>query len=263
LQPSGGGLVKGTPHGAVAGLGDLQVAPLWLQMRIVPQTGGFGPAMPLSLAGPVNGPVALGTTPGARTMRFRVDYRIQDLDLTDDIHPAGLGATHLDIIGAGAGNTSDTTVSRATLSSYEANSGASPAPGPTNSGFTGNTDDDDSAANANGRAGLVGPFRGGMVNQDDNNLPTNGSINGLSINTIVPLRLSQIDLPVTSNEWYPLYVFMISAGDNSAGSVTFTTSINTDPTTRTAFSYFNDGDPRPRTSRVAFGSSITVNIPAV
>jgi hypothetical protein len=45
--------------------------------------------------------------------------------------------------------------------------------------------------------------------------------------------------------------------------VTFSTSVAVDSTTRAAFAYFNDGFPAPRTSRVAFGASITVNIPAV
>lgn len=276
LQPSGGDQSNGTPQRDVSPLDDLVTAPLWLQLRIVPQTGGFGSGMPLSLAGPVNGPVSLGTTPATRTMRFRIDYRIQDLDLTDSIHPAGLGATNFNIIGASAGNTSDTTVSRATLSSYEASIGPLPPPGPANAGFTGNTDDDASAADLNGRAGLCGPFRGALFNQNDNNLPSNGVLSGLSINNIFPFTLSASsqgligydDLsgnpayPLTGDEWYPLYAFMVTAGDNSAGSVTFTTSIF-HSNTGTAFFYYSEGDPAPRPWRLAFDAGITVNIPAV
>lgn len=277
LQPSGGDQSNGTTQGEVFPLDDLDYAPVWMQLRIVPQTGGFGPGMPLSLAGPVNGPIALGTTPDSRSMRFRIDYRIQDLDLTDDIHPAGLSAVGLEIVGVSSGDVGDTTVSRATLSGYETFTGPLPPPGGADAGFDGNTGDDSTAANPNGRAGLVGPFRGSLVNQNDNNLPANGTIDGLSIARITGISLAQTSqgligyddlsgdaaFPLTGDEWYPLYVFMITAGEGSNGTVTFTVSFAVDPTTRNAFGYFNDGFAPPRTSRVAIGASITVTIPAV
>ncbi|MCC6320808.1 MAG: peptidylprolyl isomerase [Phycisphaerales bacterium] len=277
LQPSGGGLTNGAEQDGATPLDTLPVAPLWLQLRIVPQTGGFGPGSPLTTAGPVNGPVSLGTTPQTRLMRFRVDYRIQDLDLNDNIHPAGLSVAELNIVGAGTGTTSDTTVSRATISAYENFPGAAPPPGPTDTGFDGNTGDDATAADANGRAGLVGPFRNGMPDQNDNNYPTNGTISGLSINRITPLTLTQTSqgligfddtsgnpaFPLTGDEWYPLYVFMITAGEDSAGSVVFSASFPSDSNTGAAFGYFSDGLSVFRTSRLAYSASITVNIPAV
>lgn len=277
LQPSGGGVTNGTGQADVVPLNDLDHEPVWLQLRIVPQTGGFGPSTPLTTAGPVNGPVALGTTVDTRMMRFRVDYRIQDLDLADNIHPAGLSAMFFDIVGSGTGSLSDTTVSRGVLSSYEANPGSAPPPGPASSGLGGNTGDDMGPVNPNGRAGMAGPFRGGFVNQNDNNLQLNGTISGLSINNIVCLTLAPTDqglighddgsgspaFPLTGDEWYPLYVFMVVAGDASAGSVTFNTSVEIDSGSGNAFGYFISGSPSPRTSRVSVDASITVNIPAV
>lgn len=277
LQPSGGGLFNGATQGGVVPLSDLDYSPVRMQLRIVPQSGGFGPASPLSLIGPVNGTVSLGAAPGMRTMRFRVDYRIQDLDLSDNIHPAGLAAAFMNITGVGSGSTGGVTVSRATLSGYEAHAGAVPPPGATDSGYSGNTGDDASEEEPNGRAGLASPFRGGMIDPNDNDNPLNGAISGLSINGVIPLTLSTQDqgligfddgsgdpaFPLTGDEWYPLYVFMIIADDTSAGTVTFTASAPPDPQSGSAFGYYDDGDPSPHTATVSQDASITVNIPAV
>ncbi len=277
LQPSGGDQSNGTQQQGVGPLQGLVTAPVWLQLRIVPQTGGFGPGAPLTLAGPVNGPVSLGTTPQTRTMRFRVDYRIRDLDLTDDVHPAGLATVALNITGTGTGATDNATVSRATLSDRETFIGPLPLPGAADPGITGNSGDDPSDIDSHGRAGLAGPFRGVLPNQFDNDSPGNGRITGLSINDIFPFTLSASDqgligyddqsgdpaYPLTGDEWYPLYAFMITAGDSSAGSVVFSTSLGRSETTGTVFYYYSEGDPQPRGSAVAYDASITVNIPAV
>jgi len=251
-----------------------------LQLRFVPQTGGFGAANPLTLTPPVNGPVSLGTTPATRTLRFRLDYRVLDLNLMDTIHPSGLAATSfLSITGAPSGNTSDTSIARGILSNREATSGAAPPPGAANAGITGNTDPDNSVANANGRTGLANPFRGGMSDQNNNNSQPNGVVSGLSINNILPIALSQTNqglagfddgsgnpaFPLSGNEWYPLFVFTITAGNASAGSVTFTTSIQPDPQSGNTFLFFQNGlsTPQSVSNPNAGSASITVNIPAV
>jgi len=247
-----------------------QAQPVRLEYRVVPQTGGFGAGNPITLAGPINGPVTLGTTPATRTMRFRVDCRVLDLLPNDSIHAAGLSTTDMHINATPTGLTSDTAIARGLISTNERTQMSTPPAGPNQAG------DDPSAPDPNGRAGLCGPFRGGMANQNDNNAGVNGAIVGLSIPRFGPFVLTEVpqdlagwDLSgvgsgpfLNGNEWYAVYVFTLTAGPNSVGSITYSVGANADPVSHNAFAYFNDGFAQPLVSTNYTEAMITVNIPA-
>jgi MYXO-CTERM domain-containing protein len=250
-----------------------------LQLRFVPETGGFGSGNPL-VPGTANGPVTLDAT---RMQRFRVDYRILDLDTTDAIHPAGLVSGALNITAATTGNLAGATVAQSLLSTRERNSGANPFPGANQLGLdTSNASADATVNPVGGRTGVTGPFRGGFgsdpVNgQNNNGDPSNGTVVGLNINNIVPLALSQTnqglagydtsgvgDGPfLTGTEWYPLFVYKFFATASNSGTVTFSASFSPDPGTGTVFAFFNDGISTPASSTNGTSASITVTVPAV
>jgi hypothetical protein len=228
-----------------------------LQLRIVPQIG-----LPADAGGVIDlpGTVHQPIDSDGQTRRFEIQYRLVDLDDTDDIVPAGLVSGNLRIIAFGSAGSS--VLERALLSRFEAQLASSTPP----------VSPDLSGNNSNAARGMHRPFRGpiplsgGCGPAPGNNCPSNGvfSADRLTISGITPLSLSAPNQYTPGGddglgEWYGLYSFnFLSAG--GAGAITFTASFDADQTTGSRFGFFNGADPVPWTGANALPAAASLQI---
>lgn len=267
----------------VAALAGTATAQVRLELRLVRQMGT--PANP-GAANPVTDIDSNSSVTGTagQTFRFELQYRILNLvkdadgDFVDDdgILPSGLSAATINI------TSSTGTLLRAQLSNFEHSNGTAtaipPNPDATGIGFGG----------AAGRRGLHAPFRGGLVDSNNNDLPSNGITNvdtnpdpslfapgaGNTLLSITPVAISnhnqgnpyimlnsssEPDFAGSDQVWWGLYSFNYTAGSAndtiSAGAVA-------DAQTGNAFGYFVDGSAVPIGSANAGSASYQIIIPS-
>lgn len=208
----------------------LLAQPVRLEFRLVPQEG--------LLPGPISDvPVPALITGAGQVRRFELQYRVLDLDLTDEIVPAGLADAKINIVmePAGVG-----TLDRALLSQFEANqAGATPPTSP----------DDSGAATGvlSGAAGLHRPFRGLItVPPPNNNHFRNGTVTSTGILRIEPVTLSQsdqgnADAGFDNQAWYGLYSFTWTSNTlvPAGGTLNFRAETVAEASTGARFRYFN------------------------
>jgi len=249
---------------AVAALAGTANAQARLELRLVRQSGN------------VTTPAGAGVTdvdinnvysgaPGD-VLRFELQYRVVDLDDTDDITPAGLSSGTINI------STTTGTLTRAQLSRFEAQLAATTPPTSTDtSGLP------TPAANS-GRRGLHAPFRGGLADANNNDLPANGIVNvdtnadpnlytpgpGNTLLSITPVSVSQnnqgnANNGIDNSGWYGLYSFNYTVGATNTFVVAAAIA---DPQTGNSYGYFNDGVAVPVTSQVSTGASYRIIVPA-
>lgn len=213
--------------------------PVRLEFRLIPQTGT--PTNP-SGTGVVDLPETTPSTPmiksgSARTQRYELQYRVLDLDPFDSqFVPAGLAEArvNLSISSQTAGR-----FDRALLSRFERiiNRPWTPPSSPDLSGLPTNV--------APSSRGLHSPYRGGMSDQNNNELPANGII-FVDRMEIEPLAISQSDqgnvnVGADNAWWYGLYSFTFRAHNEFSGAVTITATTFSEPQSATRFRWFNDG----------------------
>lgn len=262
-----------------------------LQLRFVPETGGFGAASPITAwpttaTAAINGPVAFNTTT-FRTIRLRLDYRVVDTNPGDAIVTAGLVAGNLNITSAATGTVApgNTTVGPSAITGRENGQTSNPNPTATGTGTSSNNWVGNDTTAASTRTGLAGTFRGGFTDPNNNAEASNGVVTGLSILSIVPTAISQhhqdeagfddgsggAAYPLAGGapgagqqtEWYTLYVLTVAAATASNGTLTLTAAFQPDVGTGNAFGYFITSTNVPQTSTNAQSASITINIPGV
>lgn len=246
---------------ALAALAGTAVAqPVRLELQIVRQAGTL-PGVITDID--VNSTVT--ANPGD-VLRFEMQYRILDLDTNDSIVPAGLTAATIDI-------TSTTgTLLRGQLSRFEAQLAGALNP-PTSTDSSGLP-----SGSASVRRGLHSPFRGGLSNSNNNDLPSNGVVNvdinpdpalytpgpGNTLISVTPLAISQHnqgnpDVGSDNEWWFGLYTFEYIVG--STNDVINVAAV-ADPQTFNSFGYFNDGVPVPLTSGNSTSASYRIIVPA-
>ncbi|MFN7020207.1 MAG: hypothetical protein ACK4WH_02615 [Phycisphaerales bacterium] len=237
--------------------------PVRLELRIVPQVGApFTPGGVQDL--PLTTPETPITLSGSdRTQRFELQYRVLDLDTTDTVFTAGLCAAEIDIT---VSNANAGTFGYPRLSRFETTlANAFPPPNPDLSGMTGNP-------NRDNRRGLHMPFRGAMMDQNDNTSPVNGTIDTrdgvLGIYSIIPVVISPTNqgnaaIGSPNDAWFGLYTFSLTAADFFDGPVTITAATKADPVTANRFAYFLDGLAVPETSSNALDAVTHINIVAI
>jgi len=188
--------------------------------------------------------------------RIEAQFRIIDLDLTDQLVPAGLTTMMVDIklFPPEAG-----TLDRALLSRFEtAQAGSTPPASVDCSGLP---------TNAFGAStGIHRPYRGGIgPPAPGNNNPVNGTLGPGQINGILPFSLSQNDQahpPSPTNPgFYGLYSFAFQPALNFSGLVVITVRAVPDAMTGNAFAFYSDGDPIPHASATAAAGSISIEVP--
>jgi hypothetical protein len=210
------------------------ILPYRLEMRIVPQVGVL-PGPITDLDGTKHVPVDT-SRPAAddRTRRFEVQYRLIDLDPSDEFRTGGLAATVMQLTTSTTGNVNGSLIRKARLSMYEARLADSSPP----------SQNDSSGLPTTGTfTGLHRPFRGALM---DDAASANGRFVGLTQTfEIDPLCLApnsqgSADLGYTGLEWYGLYSFEVIAASNAIGSITVTASPIPDVQTHTAFAMWMD-----------------------
>jgi len=246
---------------ALAGTANAQAR---LELRVVRQNGV--PSNPVG-AGvtdvDVNNSV---TTTAGTTLRFELQYRVLDTDVNDIVVPAGLSSATINIT-SGTG-----TLTRAQISRAENGQTGSDLPlSPDTTGLP-------APAAASGRRGLHAPFRGGLVDSNNNDLPSNGVVNvdtnadpnlytpgnGNTLLSVTPVSISQnnqgnADNGIDNNNWYGVYSFNYTVG--SANDIINVAAI-ADAVTGNSFGYFDDGNAVPVTSADATGASYRIVVPA-
>jgi len=215
-------------------------APVRLELRILPETGtvtspagaGIVQGAPTSAPGPT---LASGTV-----QRYQLQYRVLDLDPNDAVNvPAGLSAASINIT---LNNAAGGTLAQAQLTRHAAQlAGSAAPPSPDLTGLPTGT--------AIARRGLHAPFRGGFADQNNNALPSNGTVAANGIINILPLTISQpnqgnANNGIDNNIWYGLYSFNLTVG-GTAGAYTITAEATPDVNTGNRFGWFNDGTAVP------------------
>lgn len=265
---------------ALAGTANAQVR---LELRLVRQTGT--PANP-GASNPVtdvdsNSSV---TAVAGTTLRFELQYRLLNLvgdanhDGVDDdgILPDGFSAGTIDI------RSGNGTLDRAQLSQFEhSNSDATIAPtSPDTSGV--------GFGGASSRRGLHAPYRGGLSDQNNNDLPSNGLVNvdsnpdpnlyhpgaGNTLLSPTPVAISNTHqgnpyfyapgpdgLPDFSHDqtWFGLYSFTFTVGSSNTD---ITAAAQRDQVTGGAFGYFLDSNSVPQAGNDAVGATYHIVVPA-
>ncbi|MFN7022587.1 MAG: hypothetical protein ACK4WH_14855 [Phycisphaerales bacterium] len=234
--------------------------PVRMELRLVRQDG-----TPPGTVTDIDIDSSVTANPGD-VLRFEMQYRILDLDLNDDIFPAGLTAATIDI------TSSTGTLLRGQLSRFEAQLAGALNP-PTSTDSSGLP-----SGSASGRQGLHSPFRGGLSNANNNDLPSNGVSNvdinpdpalytpgpGNTLLSVTPLAISQHnqgnpDVGSDNEWWFGLYTFTYTVGNSNdvinANNVA-------DPQTFNSFGYFSDGLAVPLTSGNSVGASYRIIGPA-
>lgn len=181
--------------------------------------------------------------------RFEVQYRLMDLDQTDQIVPAGLASARLRL------TVTNARLGRAGLSQIESGSpavGLPPVSQPVNLAT------DFSPAAANGSAGLHRPFRDGIPAPEPNNEhPSNGVIDALqtTISEISPLALFRTDQYAPTDPeggWYGLYSFNMFP----LGALWFLSlTADLDSATNSRFAFFSDDQSEPVLGVTAIGDT--------
>jgi hypothetical protein len=207
-------------------------------------------------------------------LRFELQFRIIDTNTADAIIPDGLTSASVNITSGGG------TLDRAILSRREHSLAGINGPLPTDSTGQG------SVAQGAGRTGLHNPYRGGLTDTNDNDLPSNGIVlvdsnpdpahfhpgAGNTLLSITPLSLAAShqgnenlddgdDTNGTTNEltWYGLYSFTYTCG---AANDTINANNVADAQTGSAFGFWVEGSGIPITSVTATGASYRIVVPA-
>lgn len=243
---------------AIAALaGAAHAQPVRLEFRLVPQTGTPPAAVTDSALTTPATPITLSGT--SRTQRYELQYRVLDLNTADNVFPAGLSAAQINIT---ASSPTAGTFARAQLSRFErqTNNATTPPSSPDNSGLP--------LGGSSTGTGLHSPFRGGMADQNNNDLPANGTVAPNGILSILPLTISQ---PNQGNEligspntaWWGLYSFTFTAADLFGGDITITAEAQADPNSGNRFGWFSDGAAVPEQSTNATAGVTHLRIVAI
>jgi hypothetical protein len=223
-----------------------------MDLRIVPQTGTL-PGPITDLAGTTHDPVlAIQSTPAQRTRRFELQYRIVDLDPTDDILPEGLFGTTIDIAVASSGAAAGSTIRRAPLSQFEARLADSIPPRP--------IDTSGLPTSGGPYSGTHRPFRAFGTD----NHPFNGTVVGLTLR-LNPLSGFSPNQPSDGDPtaWYGLYSFEVEPGPTSEGTFTISPIIVGDPATGTRYGFWTGGSIHSPGGTLFSESGATLSVTAV